>query len=238
MIKYKTYYKRNLPHYQPPGETFFVTYRLDGSLPYEIINKLKAGREKVLEEISGYANLAVRKEKYKAYQSQYFGKFDKLLDGAGYGPNWLKEDNVAQIVKDAIHYYDKKTYDLICYTIMSNHVHQVFTPIFPNVGRDSSRPPKQQNISNENNCDINVELHFPPVTNILRLLKGRTSRQCNKVLNLSGTFWQHESYDHVVRNYKELIRIVEYVLNNPVKAGLCEKWGDWKWSYCNFELLG
>lgn len=241
MIKYKTYYKRNLPHYQPPGETFFVTYRLDGSLPYEIINKLKAEREKVLKEISGYDNLAVRKEKYKAYQSQYFGKFDKLLDGAGYGPKWLKEDKVAQIVKDAMHYYDKKTYDLICYTIMTNHVHQVFTPIVSdirNVGRDSSRPPKQQHVSYKNNIDINVELHFPPVTNILRLLKGRTSRQCNKVLNLSGTFWQHESYDHVVRDYKELIRIVKYVLNNPVKAGLCEKWEDWKWSYCNFELLG
>jgi REP element-mobilizing transposase RayT len=41
-----------------------------------------------------------------------------------------------------------------------------------------------------------------------------------------------------VRDHKELMRIVNYVLNNPVKAGLSEKWEDWKWSYCNFELLG
>jgi len=57
------------------------------------------------------------------------------------------------------------------------------------------------------------------------------------VLNRSGTFWQHESYDHVVRGDKELIRIAEYVLNNPVKAGLCERWEDWKWNYCNIKLM-
>ncbi|MCK7521495.1 MAG: hypothetical protein MZV64_29350 [Ignavibacteriales bacterium] len=65
-----------------------------------------------------------------------------MLDGSDYGPNWLKQDNVAQVVKDAIHFYDKKKYDLICYTIMSNHVHQVFTPI---VGRISDST-NQQNV--------------------------------------------------------------------------------------------
>ena len=48
-------------------------------------------------------------------------------------------------------------------------------------------------------------------------------------------FWQHESYDHVVRDENELGRIVEYVLNNPVKVGFCENWEDWKYSYCNFK---
>jgi len=40
------FYQRNLPHYQPVGYTFFVTYRLDGSLPIETIRRLKAEREK------------------------------------------------------------------------------------------------------------------------------------------------------------------------------------------------
>jgi hypothetical protein len=194
MKRYKTYYKRKLPHYKPPGEKFFVTYRLDGSLPVEVIKKLKAEREKAVKEVAGYDNPDIRKEKYRAFQSQYFGKFDKLLDGAGYGPTWLKEDNVAQIVKEAMHYHDKKTYDLICYTIMSNHVHQVFTPIVSenkNVGRDSSRPPQQVGISMEKNIDINVDLQFPIVTDILRKIKGSTARGCNKILNRSGTFWQH-----------------------------------------------
>jgi putative transposase len=228
MKKYKTYYKRNLPHYQPLGYAFFVTYRLNGSLPVQIIKRLKQERESELKVIEGFTDKTKRFEQYRKYQSVYFGKFDKLLDGFDHGPTWLKEDKVAQIVKDAIHFYDKMTYDLICYTIMYNHVHQVFIPI---VGRDLSRP------ENQNVLDMNVKLQFPIVTDILRLIKGATARECNKLLNRAGAFWQHESYDHVVRDYNELLRIVEYVINNPVKASLCEKWEDWKWSYCNTDYL-
>ena len=236
MINKKTYYQRNLPHYQPPGYTFFVTYRLDGSLPVETIKRLKEERKSELRKISGYNNKVVRNEKYKEYQKIYFGKFDKLLDGSDYGPLWLNNYKVAEIVKEAIHYRDKRDYDLICYTIMPNHVHQVFTPI---VARDSSRAMKGEESlpDSEDNLDINVELQLPVVTNILRLIKGSTARECNKVLNRSGKFWQQESYDHVVRDNKELKRIVKYLLNNPVKAGLCERWEDWKWNYCNFDYF-
>lgn len=273
MKNYKTYYKRNLPHYQPPGYTFFVTYRLDGSLPVEVIKRLKEEKEKALKVIAGYDDIKVRKEKYKTYQSQYFGKFDRLLDSSGFGPVWLKEDKVAQIVKEAIHFYDKKTYDLICYTIMPNHVHQIFTPIVGRISDSTTNKLEENNTysHNQNNSIIkdttsksddnyfrngvsdyhlyntvtkgDVEYFRNGVSNyivtkILQDLKKFTAGKCNKILNRSGVFWQHESYDHVVRDEKELRRIVEYVLNNPVKAGLCEKWEDWKWSYCNFDLLG
>ncbi len=42
MDRNKIYYKRNLPHYKPPGYTFFVTFRLAGSLPVAVIEKPKA----------------------------------------------------------------------------------------------------------------------------------------------------------------------------------------------------
>lgn len=140
MKSYKTYYRRNLPHYQPLGYTYFVTYRLNSSLPFEIIKKLKDEREKKLKVISAYTDKVIQLEEYKKYQSVYFGKFDKLMNCSEHGPKWLKQNNVAQILKDAIHFYDNKKYDLICYTIMSNHVHQVFTPI---VVRELSRPQNQ-----------------------------------------------------------------------------------------------
>lgn len=224
---FKTYYKRNLPHFQPIGYTYFVTFRLHGSLPVQIIKQLKDEREKHLKVITGFESKTVKLKEYKNYQSVYFGKFDKLLDASDYGPTWLNQETVAQIVKDAIHFYDKKKYDLICYTIMSNHVHQVFTPI---VGRisDSTNQQNVDQISASTDQQIEAEASRNRVsgyivTKILQDLKRFTARECNKILNRSGTFWQHESYDHVVRDYNELQRIVEYVLNNPVKAGLCEK---------------
>lgn len=65
-------------------------------------------------------------------------------------------------------------------------------------------------------------------------LKGFTANSANRALGRSGPFWQHESYDRVVRNEEELTRIRNYVLSNPVKAGLVEAAGDWPWSYARW----
>jgi putative transposase len=66
----------------------------------------------------------------------------------------------------------------------------------------------------------------------MKILKGRSAREVNKVLSRSGPFWHHESYDHVVRNEKELGNIINYILMNPVKAGFVHNWNEWKFSYC------
>ncbi len=58
----------------------------------------------------------------------------------------------------------------------------------------------------------------------LQSLKGYTARQANRILQREGAFRQAESYDRVVRDAAELERIVVYVLNNPVKAGLVSEW--------------
>ena len=45
-------------------------------------------------------------------------------------------------------------------------------------------------------------------------------RRVHKVLNRRGTLWQNESYDHLIRDDLEFVRAVEYLVNNPVTAGL------------------
>jgi REP element-mobilizing transposase RayT len=65
----------------------------------------------------------------------------------------------------------------------------------------------------------------------MQSLKRHTARQANRILNRRGTFWQAESYDHVVRDEQELERIVEYVIDNPVKAGLIADGLAWPWTY-------
>ncbi len=237
MGKSRVYYKRNLPHYQPDNYAFFVTFRLYGSLPVEVVENFKAIKKKRIEIISGYVNVKVRSEKYEEFMWEYFKLFDDYMNKCSIGHQWLKQKEVADIVQEAMHYRDRKDYDLIAYTIMQNHVHMVFTPV---VKRDLSR------LSESSKGDINVALHrrsnmntLPqfPVTDILRKLKGSTSRACNLVLNRTGPFWQHESYDHVVRDADELKRIVEYVLNNPVKARLADTPEEWEYNYVNYGLI-
>lgn len=191
-----TYYERNLPHRLPPGETIFITFRLAGSLPQEVLARLQAEAQLAQQCCEPDTGLRYTEQK------RYFGRFDALLDGAGHGPTWLKLPAVAAIVQQAIRYPAGNSYDLRCYCIMPNHVHLV----------------------------VALPDNAPPLAKTLQLLKGYASFQINKLLGLSGAFWQAESYDHVVRP-GELDRIISYVLENPVKAGLVDEWQKWPYSY-------
>jgi hypothetical protein len=51
------------------------------------------------------------------------------------------------------------------------------------------------------------------------------------MLALTGSsFWQDESYDHLVRDESEFQRIVEYIEMNPVNAGLVTMPEAFPWS--------
>ena len=61
--------------------------------------------------------------------------------------------------------------------------------------------------------------------------KSYTARQANKLLGRTGEpFWQRESYDHWVRDEAEHRRIISYIENNPVKAGLVNSPRKYPWS--------
>lgn len=199
----KEYYRRRLPHYHPPKATFFITFRLAGSLPTEIVAQLMEERE-FRERLINKEKDARRKELLlEEERKRYFGHFDSFLDKAQSGNKWLADPNVADIVSEAIKHRDGKAYDLLAYCIMPNHVHLV----------------------------VDVERSDASLYRILQSLKAYTAVKANGILSRSGQFWQHESYDHVVRSDAELKRIIQYVAYNPVKAGLCKRWQDWRWIY-------
>nr|WP_262903337.1 transposase [Hymenobacter psoromatis] len=189
-------YERRLPHRLPPGETIFLTFRLAGSLPQQVINQWRE------EDELKRNRLELNSEQRYTEQKRYFGRFDAQLAKADYGPTWLEQPEVAGLVAQALHYFDGKSYDLLCYCLMPNHVHLV----------------------------VSLPVEAPPLLKTLQRLKGYTATQANKLLLRSGAFWQAESYDHVVRQ-GELARIIAYVLENPVKAGLAADWQQWPHTY-------
>jgi len=222
MNKLKTYYKRNLPHFQPPGYAFFITFRLQGTLPKDVADKLKAIKEERLKLLAGYDSSEMRREKYSKIKKEHFKLYDQYLDSASAGFVWLKDERIADVVISSIHFRDDKEYRLIAYTIMPNHVHLVIYPIEERIV-DSLTPESKET--------------FYLLAKVLQNLKKYTARECNKLLNRNGSFWQHESYDHVLRDTKALKRIVNYVLNNPVKADLVNSWEEWKFSYVNERYM-
>ena len=201
-----SYYKRKLPHWQPNQAEFFITFRLNGSLPQEAIERLKRYRTQLEDESDHTEKDRIRKE--------IFQKYEQLLNSAEVGPVWLREAPIASVVEEAIHFYDEAKYDLYAYCIMPNHVHLVF--------RLLQQPAKSRDKY--------------PATKILHSIKSYTALECNKILERSGSFWQPESYDRVIRDKNELENSIRYTLNNPVKAGLVEHWQKWPFSYCKPEF--
>jgi len=230
---YKPFYRRNLPHIQPPGATFFVTFHLAGALPRSVLQQWKTEKLRLLnlasnvDKVPDEHTTSEQKAKYDEWTRQWFRKFEKVLDETQSGPVWLKDDRIAKEVADSMHYLDGKVYQLDAYCIMANHVHIVFTPL-----------PKQPSAvaqtfslrTNENDAQTK-SLCYNTLSSIMQSLKGYTARRGNQLLGRHGTFWQHESYDHCVRDSSEWQRIIAYVLNNPVKVGLVDKREKWPWNY-------
>jgi putative transposase len=67
-------------------------------------------------------------------------------------------------------------------------------------------------------------------------IKRHSARECNKLLGTRGAFWQDESYDHCVFDLEELGRIVEYIEQNPLRAGLVHAAEDWPFSSAGYRL--
>ena len=194
---------RNLPHWQAPNGVYSNVFRLAGSLPQDVIQQLQEERTFAKKTLlkKGLSEEVTMKELSKMRQF-YFGKFDDLLDNNHTGPHFLKEPAAAQIVADAILYFDEKRYTIIDYTIMSNHVHLTFYQLTQELGE------------------------------VLGSIKKYSARQINLLHNCTGRqVWLHESYDHLVRNQYELAFYHTYTLENPVKAKIVTHWQDYPFTY-------
>ena len=207
-FQYKKTYRRNLPHIQPRGATFFITFRLAGSLPQSLIDQWQKERQWLLHVAQ--TNPSYFAQVKDDFERGWFAKFERILDGSAEGPVWLSDERIAAIVNESLHHRDGKVYRLDAFSIMANHVHTVIKPL--------------RRVEKE-------DLAYHALSTIMQSLKGYTAYQANQLLGREGEFWAHESYDHWIRDHDEWQRIVAYVLNNPVKAGYVKRWQDWKWNY-------
>ena len=208
-LDFKPFYRKHLPHIQPPGAVLFVTFRLADSLPRHVIQQLLDEREAAEKQIATLPDTDQKAARYRTHK-RLFAKWDRYLDHANSGPMWLQETAVAQIVVNSLHHLDGTQYDLDCYSVLSNHAHVMLQPLEDENGRTHA------------------------IARIMHSLKGYTATAANKVLGRNGRFWQEESYDHIIRDETERNQIRQYILYNPVKAGLVDNPEDWPWSYSKY----
>jgi hypothetical protein len=213
----KTYYRNRLPHIAPIGATFFVTFRLGDSLPQTVFRELS---RKLREEKLAIRNTTspADKEKRIDFHQSFFEKYERQLDGSPYGACYLGDPEVAQILADRLHAFDGELYELQAYCIMPNHVH-LLLGFWP------------QAVDEKGFYKATVEGGFHQLDKVMKLIKGGSSYLINKALGRSGPLWAKDSYDHFVRNDQSWGRILNYIVNNPVKAGLIKEPEEWPFTY-------
>jgi len=214
-LSYRPEYRRHLPHLQPEGATFFVTFRLIDAVPRVTVKQWQEEKQALELELSSLKEENERAERRRRFHRQRFAQLENLLDSSTDGEHWLKDAALAQIVCEAFHHRDGKEYRLDAFCVMSNHVHALFMPL----------------------AQADAEQPVQALQKIMHGLKRFTSLQCNKLLGRGGSFWEAESFDHYCRNHDEWIRVLHYILNNPVKAGIVENWRDFPFSYCSEAAL-
>ncbi|MDQ1468712.1 MAG: REP-associated tyrosine transposase [Bryobacterales bacterium] len=86
-----------------PGATYFVTWRLHGSL--------------------------AKNQIAKTWTADGFIAHEELLDAAQTGPKWLSEPEVAEaVIKILLQGEERKQYELGAWVLMPNHVHILIRP--------------------------------------------------------------------------------------------------------------
>jgi REP element-mobilizing transposase RayT len=97
-----------------------------------------------------------------------------------------------------------KRIDLFAAVIMPNHVHLLFSAL----EAESAEPYS--------------------LADIMKGIKGTSAYNINKLLVRKGSLWQDESFDRVTRSGEfEFKR--NYILANPVDAGLCCRPEEYRW---------
>jgi hypothetical protein len=72
------------------------------------------------------------------------------------------------------------------------------------------------------------------LSSIVKGWKSYSARKINDDLGRSGRVWQIEFWDRYIRNEEHYFSAIEYIHQNPVKAGLAQSPDEWPWS-CAWE---
>jgi REP element-mobilizing transposase RayT len=87
---------------------------------------------------------------------------------------------------------------------MPDHVHLVLTPLSDEYGPYS-------------------------VSEIMQSLKSESAHLINRALARTGRVWQDESFDHVLRSNESVENAIEYLMQNPISAGLAKDPFEYRW---------
>ncbi|MFW6310198.1 MAG: transposase [Prolixibacteraceae bacterium] len=216
----KESYRNNLPHFQQPGQAYFVTWILKDAVPAKAFSNYTEAMQQLKNQIELHKQKKSKKQvieklnkEYYSLRKKYFKAFDDLLAVSKNNELDLSHPENLEIMHEALHFWEVKKLKNTAYSIMPNHVHWVLE-LFQ---KD----------------EINKPVYLQ---DILQSVKRHTAREINLREGKTGSLWQKENFDTTIRDDKHLYNAVEYTLNNPVSAGLVKNRDEWPGNFLSEDF--
>lgn len=218
----KESYKHALPHFQQPGQAYFVTWCLKDAVPKKALERYTTELEQLgdaifnrvssrrLEIAAPDTQIEKLRMQYYSLRKKYIKAYDDLLDAERHPAVDLSKLGNAKIIAEAIQFWEGRKLQNYAYTVMPNHIHWVFQLL---ENDEDGKPVYLQDV--------------------LQSVKRHTANRINKAEGRAGTLWQKESFDTTIRDEKHMYYAIEYTLNNPVSAGLVKDRKDWPGNRCD-----
>lgn len=181
--------RSRLPHWISTNATYFVTFNLFDAMPSELVERLQAERQIRIQELERLRGRATPAEIH-AIDTILRERAEEVLD-TNHGSCFMNRVDVAEVVANAITFFDDERYRLLSWCVMPNHAHAI--------------------------------LHTTErLERIVHSWKSFSAKSANRLLRREGKFWQDDYYDRLIRNAEDLARKIQYVRDNPLKAGLVD----------------
>jgi putative transposase len=116
---------------------------------------------------------------------------------------FFEDAGIAGIIADEMEFRrKKKEIILFCFCIMPDHVHMLLSL---------------------------AQAYRKSLINWVSAFKRSSSRIAKRSHSIES-LWQKNFYDHVVRKHESLIKVAEYIVNNPVRKGMVGEWKEYPYS--------
>jgi len=159
-----------------------------------------AGRERLRSIVDSLAKLADNHgPDWLQLQRAIFREMEHWLDQARWAPHFGKREVAEMVVEAVEHRARRREWDVFEFVVMPTHIH-----LF---------------------CEVSDR----GLKGTLEDFKRWTGHRAVALLPEfdADRFWQREWFDHWSRSDEEDERIVAYIRNNPVKAGLVTSWAEY-----------
>ena len=119
---------------------------------------------------------------------------------------WVLPDAARSIALESCLHDNGFKIDLQVAVVMPDHVHIIFVPLVNEAAQE-----------------------IYSLAEITQGIKGASAHKINRMLKRTGTVWQDESFDRVLRSSEKLDEKVRYIAENPVRKGLVVSPSEYRW---------